>query len=421
MDTFAPHILTTTGSLFLLLCSAFFSGSETALFSLNRDQVHQLSDSKHHAARLAVRLLWKPDELLVAILLGNMIVNVLFFCNGAVVARQLGIQFGAWAEVAAGAGMLALIILIGEVFPKAIGVSHPERVALLTSEPMALWCRISRPINRLTLRINQLFTPADEEKQLSHDELKMLFSMSSGTKAIPGEEKELLEEIVHLAETRVSEIMTPRVDGLMAELNTPTPELLKQAAASEISSIPVYRKDEDQIIGTVQTRNLFLSDKESPLLRDHLEPVVFVPETKKADTLLNEFIEKDLRIAIAVDEYGGLAGVITLEDLLEEASEDFDEERESEVDEIDEQTFRLNGRMPIREWRALFLGFIDEDEFEGLAFDTVGGLVVSLLGRMPAAGDVAELKNLRFTVERVSARHIQTVLLQRTTKGADSC
>lgn len=416
LETFAPHILTFAGSLFLLLCSAFFSGSETALFSLNRDQVYQLSQSKHHAARLAVRLLWKPDELLVAILLGNMIVNVLFFCNGAVVARQLGIQFGAWAEVAAGLLMLALIILVGEVFPKAIGVTHPERIALLTSEPMSLWCKISQPINRITLGLNKLLTPSVEDKQLSHDELKMLFAISSETPTLPGEEKELLEEIVHLAETRVSEIMTPRVDVLLAELRSSPQELLKKAAEKEITSVPIYRKDEDHIIGVIQTRNLFLS-KDS--IHTCLEPVVFIPETKRAAALLTEFIEKDLRIAVAVDEYGGLAGVVTLENLLEEASTDFELEWESEVDEIDEKTFRLNGRMPIREWRALFRGFIDEGKFENLAFDTVGGLVVSLLGHMPASGDVAELKNLRFTVERVSARHVETVLLQLIDRGDD--
>ena len=416
MNTFAPHILTLSGNLFLLLCSAFFSGAETALFSLNRDQVHRLSDSTHHAAKLAVRLLWKPDELLVAILLGNMIVNVLFFCSGAVVARQFGSQFGAWAEVAAGAGMLALIILCGEVFPKALGVSHPERIALLTSETMTLWCKISHPINQLTLKLNNLLSPAHTEKQLSHDELKMLLAISSESQTIPGDEKVLLEEIVHLAETRVSEIMTPRVDVLLAELDSPYQDLIRKAAEKEITSIPIYREDEDQIVGTVQTRNLFLSEKP---IRACLEPVVFIPETKKADALLNEFIQKNLRIAVAVDEYGGLAGIVTIENLLSEASEDFEDERTSEVVEVTANTFRLNGRMPIREWRSLFLGFIDEDEFDNLAFDTLGGLVVSLLGRMPVAGDVAELKNLRFTVEDVHARQIQTVLLERTDGGND--
>lgn len=416
MNSFAPHILTFAGSLFLLLCSAFFSGSETALFSLNRDQVHQLSESKHHAARLAVRLLWKPDELLVAILLGNMIVNVLFFCNGAVVARQLGEQFGAWAEVATGVAQLALIILCGEVFPKAIGVSHPERVALLTSEPMTLWHKIAHPISRATLWGSRFLENEVTQKKLSQDELKMLLDLSSGSQAIPGEEVELIEEIVHLTETRISEIMTPRVDMLIAEINTPCGPLIKEAARREISSIPVFEKEEDNLIGIAETRSLFLSATNASLSRDCLHPAVFVPETKRADTLLTEFIEKDLRIAIAVDEYGGLAGIITLEDLLSEAGQCFEKSMAPEIEKIAPHTYRLNARLPIREWRTLFRGFLDEDKFEALAFDTVGGLVISLLGRMPIAGDVAKLKNLRFIVEAVGGRHIKSVILELITE-----
>ncbi len=341
-----------------------------------------------------------------------MIVNVLFFCTGATLAREMGAIFGDWAELATGLVQLALVIFMGEVLPKAIGVTHPEWIALRTAKILTVWSKIATPITKMTLKIEKLLNPAFEEKQLSHDELKMLFSLSTDSQL--GNEKGLIEEIVYMTETRISEIMTPRVDVLFAERDTDPQLLIEKAAKHEISSIPIYHKDEDQIIGVVQTRKLYLTGKS---VRSCIEPAVFVPETKRVNMMLTEFVEKNLRIAIVVDEYGGVAGVITLEDLLPKVSEDFADEWESEIEEISENTFRLNGRMPIREWKTLFVGFSDEHDFKGLAFDTVGGLIISLLGHMPKSGETVVFKNLKFTVEKVSDKNIQTVLLQRINKG----
>jgi putative hemolysin len=225
----------------------------------------------------------------------------------------------------------------------------------------------------------------------------------------------MLEDIVNLSAMRVREIMVPRVNVLRKPLDTGRRELLAEARKMEYSRILIYSGSDEDPLGYVRLNDLVADAGASGPLTPLLRPLVFVPETQRADLLLRRFTAENLELAAVVDEYGGLAGIVTVEDLLAEVVGDFEPVPLEEIEKLDETTCRLNGRLPIREWRELFTGFLPEDEAGHLAFDTIGGLIISLLGRMPKAGDRVFLRNLCLTVETMHQRHIGTVLLHLQT------
>ena len=226
-----------------------------------------------------------------------------------------------------------------------------------------------------------------------------------------------MEDIVNLPEIRVRELMIPRVRQLFRHSNTPSGEALRDAAEQEIELIPIYEEDEDQVFGVVEVRDLFVGNEPDRPLADYANPVKFVPETMRADAMLREFLSEGIRMVCVVDEYGGLAGTVVLEDLLEEVVGEFDVLDTPAVEQLGETTYRLQGNLGIREWRSLFIGFLPDEAMSELALDTLSGLVVSLLKRMPVSGDEARLGNLRFTVEQVRDNRIETVLLELVANG----
>jgi len=411
MDLSGELFFTGPRLMVLLAFSAFFSGAETALFSLNREQLHRLRHHARRRCREAARLMKKPEELLASVLLGNMLVNILFFCESAALAARLAVWLGPAAEWLTGLLLLLAVILFGEIFPKALGISHPEQWASRTALPLGIWCRLTGPVAQGLARMQPLRRKImHREHGVTHRELKMLLDISRGNKAVPLKEKEIIEEIVHLPDIRVREVMTPRVDVLTVS-DTVNPEmLLHEAARREISRIPVWRGMEENLIGQIATRDLFLNP--GRVFSDRVAPLVFVPETQRADALLRQFADEKLHLVAVVDEYGGLAGVVTLDDLLGVLAEEAEEEAEPGIEKTGPDTYRLSGRLPLREWRTLFKGMIAEEELNSLAFDTVSGLILSLLGRIPAEGDTVRLRNLEFCVERMHGHRIETVVLR---------
>ena len=400
---------------FLLLCSAFFSGTETALFSLTREQLKRLHDQGLHVEKLLNVLANNPSGLLIAILFGNLVVNILYFSISVVLAGDLGPNLGEWGEAAIGLVVLALVILVGEILPKAAGISFPERVVRVNALPLRSWFLFMKPVRRILEFITRHLEPGDpEDNQLNAEELKMLIDATQHDPSFGMQEKAIVEDIVNLPEIRVRELMVPRVQQIFRRADASAEEALKEAAARDIELIPVYEEEEDNIVGIVEVRDLFVNDHSGQVLGDFTVPVCFVPETRRADDMLREFIAKDLRMVCVVDEYGGLAGTVCLEDLLEEVVGDFNAMESPPVEQLGESIYRLQGSLSIREWRSLFVGFLPDEVVRTLALDTLSGLVVSLLKRMPNPGDVAQVQNLRFTVEKVAANRIESVLLELT-------
>ncbi|HEY5654138.1 MAG TPA: hemolysin family protein [Pontiella sp.] len=398
---------------FLLFCSGFFSGTESALFSLTRRQISRLHQEGRHVERVLNLLSENPTGLLVAILFGNLVVNILFFCMSSVLGVKVSAVYGEWGQASVGLIVLILVILAGEILPKAIGISFPERIVRINSFPLLSCFHALGPIRRLLVRITKRFEPKEDGSRLvGGEELKLLIEATHHDSTFGKQEKAIVEDIINLPEIRVRELMVPRVEQMFRRTDALAQETLAEAAEQDLSLIPVYEGEEDNIVGVVDICDLFVNADPTKRLSDFLYPIHFVPETKSADTMLQEFLAKELRMVCVVNEYGGLAGTIVLEDLLEEVVGEFDVLDIPSVEQLGEATYRLQGSLGIREWRTLFVGLIPQEQMQGLALDTLSGLVVSLLKKMPCVGDVVHMGNIRFTVERVRSNRIESVLLE---------
>lgn len=398
----------------LLLLSAFFSCSETALFSLSPDAARRLRTHRRVHDLLAI-LHKEPSGLLTAILSGNLVVNILFFCAGAGAAGRLAEERGGWFEALGGALILLSVILFGEIIPKAVGITHPAGVLNITAVPLRGWFLFTRPFRRfvqwMLARTGLHEKSPDGESYLTASELRELLDAVQHEPGFGSHEKEILEDIVNLPDIRVREIMVPRVKVLRCPLTADPYELLDQARRQRYNHVLVHGDKDDEPLGYVSMRDIFMADGRPESLEPFIRSLVFVPETKRADVLLREFMAQDWQIVAVVDEYGGLSGIVTIEDLLAEVVGDFEPGKMPEIQQLNEVTYRLHGQLPIRAWRQLFTGFLPGQEMDTLAFDTLGGFIISLLGRIPHPGDTVSVRNLQLTVETVQCRRIGTVLL----------
>lgn len=405
----------------LLVLSAFFSGAETALFSIAPDIARRLNGHPRVGKILAI-LRKEPFELLSSILFGNLIVNILFFSAGAVAAGQWGAEHGELMEALGGILILLFLILFGEIIPKAVGINHSAAVLRFVSFPLHMWFDFTflfRRILRWVLGVLHLQDDASvQDSSLTSGELKELLDAVQHEPGFGAEEREALEDIINLSDVRVREIMVPRVNVLRTSIETDRTQLLEEARAGEFSHVLIYQDDDDDdLMGYIRSRDLFFDTAVSQTVKSLILPLVFIPETKRVDRLLRDFLMGGWPLAAVVDEYGGFAGLVTIEDLFEEVVGDFEPEKIADVERLDDSTYRLQGQLSIRAWRELFIGFLPEKEVEALAFDTLGGLIISRLGRMPCVGDSILVRNLLLTVESIRHRRVDTVLLHLNKSG----
>lgn len=398
----------------LLMLSALFSCVETALFSLTPEESRRLRGTRGIDELLAI-FRREPSELLSAILLGNLLVNVLFFCTGAVAAGRWAESHGEWFEALGGLLVLLAVILFGEIIPKAVGITLSSGVLKLVSAPLRYWFYVTLPFRWLIRRLlNRLHLGTDCPQagtDLTPGELRELLDVVRHEPGFGAQEKEILEDIVNLSGVRVREVMIPRVNVLSKPLDTDYQELLREARANEYSCVLIYRDSDNDLLGYVSTGELFLERNSSRPLESFIRPLVFIPETKRADILLREFMANGWTLAAAVDEYGGFAGIVTMEDLFAEVIGGFETGETEEIIKLDETTYRLSGQLSIRAWRDMLTGILPGQEVDSLAFDTLGGFVISLLGRIPHPGDAVMVRNIRLTVETMHHSRIETVLL----------
>ena len=391
--------------LLLLAGSAFFSGSETAFFNLTRRQIKQLNSSKHRVQKLLARLLRRPGQLLNCLLLGNMTVNVLFFAVSSVLILRLRTQSGVAAATGLALITFLVLVLFGEILPKSLAYANSHPVALAAALPVFLCVQVLAPVTFVSrvfilepvLRL--LFGHQRAPKAITLAEFRSLIDFSRRRGLITDDENKLLGEVVELGFLKVRHVMQPRVDMIACEVSTPPAEARGQMQQRHLTKMPVYVKDIDKVIGVVHLRQLLL--KVGIPLDRLVQPVHFVPEQKTVESLLEFFRKTETDMAVVVDEYGGIAGSVRLEDIAEELFGGADVSDGIEpIKQLGPFEYRLSGDLAIHDWAEVF--GIDLDETR---LSTIGGLVTALLGRMPRKGDVARLKNLRFTVERVTLFH----------------
>ncbi len=397
--------------LLLLLClfalSAFFSSSETAIFSLQSYDLELLRELSR-TGRLLDRLRQTPQRLLATILMGNELVNVTL----SSVAAALVVTFAPrhpWLNVVL---VLPLLVLFGEVLPKSLALRVPRRWALAVCRPLLVITTIIGPLRWVVTRIAGVFTrlfgvsPSHRSQGLQEDELRTLVDM--------GREQGSINAVFELDDLPVGRIMTPRADLIMLDLRAPWSEILATVREHALSRIPVYLHDRDNVVGILMAKDLlrFLGRPPPNLrqVRQVLHPPYYVPTFKRADELLEEFRKHRVHMALVVDEHGSTAGLVTLDDLLGELLGELQDESDAhnEAYRVSEDgTVLVDGSMDIEDF-AERCGF----ELPEGDYSTLGGFVMSLTRDLPRPGQSAEHGSTRFEVAEVSGRRISTVRVQ---------
>ncbi len=402
-------------ALALLLCAAcFFSGSETALFSLSPAQIQQLC-ARGRSGRLAAGLLDRPAILLQALLLGNMLVSVAFAAVSATLTLEiLQANLHASLAVLVTLGPLLVLILLGEVMPKLLAVSHPQHIAMLVSWPAAMLVQAVGPVLWVVQR--GLIAPLtrlaaggqDTRREITSDELAAVLALSAKRGAIDTDAHSLLQEIMALTDLRARDIMVPRVDMVAFEINGPRATLQDLLAHTHLRKAPVYQDHLDNILGVIHAKTLLLRPQ-TPL-RELVTRVVFVPEAARLERVLLQFRVTRMQMAIVVDEYGGTAGLVTLQDVLEEIVGDLPDPfstHEAAVEPQGDGAYLLDGNLPVHE-----LADALKMNISGRHISTIGGFVTSLIGRIPHEGETVAFRNLHFTVVSMRKRRIGQLRLE---------
>jgi len=397
--------------LLLLVCSAFFSGAETAFFNLSRRQIKLLQTSSRKLQNLTARLLYKPKRLLSCLLFGNMVVNVLFYSLASVLTVQIGRQMG--LTVASVTALIAFVVLVlfGEILPKSFAYANSKSFSVTTALPAFLCLQLFTPIIFVfrffivepSLRL--LLGPQPTVRPMTTSEFKSLFEQVRKRGLITADENKVLMETIQFGFLKVRHVMQPRVDMTVCAITDSASQARQIMQKNNLTKLPVYSGTVDNIIGLVHLRRLLLEPTVS--LQDTIEKVHFVPEQKTVESLLEFFRNSGIDTAIVVDEYGGIAGLVQMEDIAEELVGPIEVTEQIEpIEKIGPFEYRLSGSLPIHDWAEAF--GVEPDETR---LSTVGGLVTALVGRIPKTGDVAYLKNLKFTVAQMRRHRIETIIL----------
>ncbi len=403
----------------LLTLSAFFSGAETALFSLSGHTLEKLKTSGKLSERSILSVLNRPSEALVAILLGNLIINVLFFCVSSVIFLELSEGRSFLIKTLLSISVLFLVIIFGEVMPKACGINYALSFSRIIALPLNIWMTTSKPILKVIIKINSFCNDEKHstKKSISSEELKMLLNYSRDNQdGLSSSTSELLEDIVELSELKVRHFMKPRVDLVLASVDDPIDKIVDLAIKNRVYFIPVYEDSDENIIGFLNIKDICLKGHYNCDIKSELIPVHFIPENSKCSTLLDRMNQENLRTLIVVDEYGGFSGLVTFRDVFRDIFNTGESlhltDRKLKVEPISENSFRVHGSLSIKDWDDFFTTEVTDHELDFYAINTVAGLVISLLGHYPKVGDQVSISNLKFTIDEISEHRINWLTLE---------
>ncbi len=341
-----------------------------------------------------------------------MTVNVLYYAASSVVVLRVEEQRGAGAAFVTAISSLVLLVIFGEIFPKSVAYGNSRSVGLISSFPASLFLRVLRPVlflfNFLVVEpVLRLFLGTSRRsRSMTTGEFKSLIEQVRKHGLISQAETRLFSEIIELGFLKVRDCLCPRVDMVACLVTDSRGQAISLMRANNLTKLPVYVEEIDNIVGMVYLRQLLLRPEIS--LDKLVQPVNFVPEQKTVESLLEFFRRSHTDTAIVVDEYGGISGSIRLEDIAEELLGPIEISDTAEsIEQMGPFEYRLSGDLSIYDWSQAF--GIEPVEAQ---ISTIGGLVTALLGKIPKSGDEVRLKNLKFTVERVRKRRIETVLLK---------
>jgi len=402
----------------LLVFSALFSGSEVAFFSLTKIHIKKLEKEKSTQSKNILRLLKKPKQLLITILLGNTLINILASSLATYYAIMLSKTYTVTQKSLTISIviiiMTVLILIFGEILPKLIAFTMPIKIASITSIILIIFKFLLYPI----ILILEIFTNKISKKKsgiqglnssLSHEDIRNIVKSDSNNHPLEESEKRIIDSIFRFSSTEVKEIMVPRVDIMGVESSCELSHIKKTIVDSGYSRIPVYKKSIDEIIGIIYAKDLILHP-EKTTIHDLQRKVFFIPENMKIQTLLNHFQIKKIQIAIVVDEYGGTSGLVTLEDILEqlvgEIMDEYDEEQPL-ITKLNAENFLISGMIQISELNREFDLDISEE------FDNLAEFLYAELNHIPKKNERYTFNDLvEFTITQIKKQRINFVKLR---------
>lgn len=421
----------------LIVLNGFFAGAEAALIAVRRSTVSELAKTKGAAGRALKSLKEKPETFLATVQVGVTVVGTLAsVVSGATVVEALTPRIAEmqwtftqrWPEQIA-IGIVVVFIafaslVFGELVPKYLAIARPERMALTAARPIAWFAKIGKPLVALLTHISRFVArilgvhPSEHDQPVSDQEIRLLAIEGSLHGTIDDVERELIHQALDFSDTTARQVMTPRPDVVGIDLNWTNDEVLQTIREEGYSRYPVYNATIDRIEGAMYTKDVIhlLTEGSPIILRDLVRPVMFVPDSMVISEVLAKFQQQRRHLAIVLDEFGGTAGLITLEDVLEEIVGDIRDEYDA--DEVAE--FRLfpdgtalaAGGMPIIDFNEEFgVSLPTEDA------DTLAGLVTTTIDRLPRKGDQIEVAGVRLDVATLKGRRIVTLRARKTTSS----
>lgn len=398
-------------AIFIVL-SAFFSSTETALFSLSKPKLRRMADHYPYQTKIINNLLQKPTRLLTTINFGNMLVNTgiasLFTALFVSLYGERGLVLSVIVST-------AFILILGEVVPKTIAIYMAEKVALWSSPPLKAFSQVLRPLTFIIEKASNSLSPFlggyVHKTSYSTEELKTALSISKQDGLISENEEEMISHILEFKDTWVEDILIPRTEIHGIDNQLSQHEVIKQVRSSKNSKLPVYQDSLDNIVGILYAKDLLLNPHHD--YRELLRAPLLVPQSRRIDDLLKDFTARRESIAIVLDEYGGTAGMLTLEDIEEELFGEIYDEFETarpNIEKIDSKTYRIMGKTSVKEINLeLELDLPDEEV-------TLAGFILSRMEKIPKPQEKLAYNNIEFIVEKATTKRIVSLLVKFSKK-----
>ena len=411
--------------LVLLFLSAFFSSAETAMTTVNRIRIRSLADDGNARAKTLLKITDDPTKFLSAILIGNNIVNL----SAASLTTSLAYGLGG-SMVAIASGILTLLILLfGEITPKTMATIHSEKISLLYAPVISIFIRLMTPVifivnglANIILRIIHV-DPNANTNVMTENDLRTIVDVSHEDGVIESDEKKMIYNVFDLGDADAKDIMVPRVNVSFADVDSTYDELIDIFREDRFTRLPVYENTQDNIVGIINMKDLLLYDSTKPFnIRDYLRKPHFTYEYKDISELLVEMRESTFNIAIVLDEYGEMTGLITLEDILEEIvgeiHDEYDESENELIKKLSDREYIVEGSMSLDDVNDHLGTHLDSEDY-----DSLGGLIIEHLDRLPVAGDqVITDDHIRLVVEKLDKNRIESVrvILPEATEETES-
>ncbi len=400
----------------LLFFSAFFSMSETALMSMSKIRLRHLVENHVKHAKLTQDLLDHPNQLLGTILVGNNLVNI----AASAIATSIAIYF--WNNKGVGIAtflMTLLILIFGEITPKNIAIDYTEEIVLFIAPIMNVFVKIFSPIvwvlTNFTNGLLHLFGLNKQEKKplITEEELKTIVEVSSQEGVLESDEKEIIDNIFEYSDMRVKDIMIQRMDIVAVDVSATYEEVVEAFGEKQFSRIPVYEDTIDNIVGVLYAKDLFFIPVEKIKqfdIKKYMREPFYTYEFIKISDFFRRMQGDRIHIAIVLDEYGGVAGIITMEDIIEsilgDINDEYDPQDEEDIVCIKEGEYLVNGSVRLED--------LNEEigtHFESEDFESIGGFILGILGRIPRTGEIINYESIRFVIEKVDKSRIMKIRL----------